>query len=284
MTGMSVIGKLKYLLWAGSRIVGADTSCPACKETKTELVRRKYAVTALFRCPSCEVMFRVPKPSPEECHDFYQTDYTQGFTTDCPAPDELERLKASLFATTEKDYSTYIDVLRAVPVLKGSVILDYGCSWGYGSWQMAHAGYKVYSCEISGPRARYAAEKLDCNLCTPENLPEKVDCLFSSHVIEHLTNPRDMWEIAVKVVKPGGNVVLFLPNGNLDRVTVDKYFHRYWGLVHPLLLNPTALIRMGELYGFTTHCYTSPYDLDEIATKSPGIQTGFELLAIGSRQ
>ena len=55
--------KLRYLLWAGSRFVNADTSCPACSEALTVLVRRKYGVTAFYRCPSCEVIFRVPKES-----------------------------------------------------------------------------------------------------------------------------------------------------------------------------------------------------------------------------
>ena len=59
-------------------------------------------------------MFRVPKPTAEECDNFYQSEYEQGFTTDCPAPDELRRLKETSFAGTEKDYldRLSIDVLR----------------------------------------------------------------------------------------------------------------------------------------------------------------------------
>ena len=87
---MATLDKLRYLAWAGSRILNADTACPGCKEAQTVLLRRKYCVTALYRCPSCELMFRVPKPSPDECNEFYQRDYKQGFTTDCPTPDKLE--------------------------------------------------------------------------------------------------------------------------------------------------------------------------------------------------
>ena len=279
----TTFSKLRYLTWASRRFLGADTSCPACNELRTVLVRRKYFVTSLYRCPSCELMFRVPKPSASECRDFYQSEYEQGFTTDCPSPEALRKMKDSAFVGTPKDYSGYLDVLRSIPLTGGSTILDYGCSWGYGSWQLARAGYRVYSFEISRPRARYAAEKLECTLCAPQEISEKVDCLFSSHVIEHLTNPRLIWEIAQGVLKPEGIVVLFLPNGNPSREALDANYHKHWGQVHPLLISPIALMRMGEHYGFSTRCYSSPYILGEIATNVPGDLTGAELLVIATR-
>ena len=187
-----------------------DTSCPACSEALTVLVRRKYGVTALYRCPSCEVMFRVPKPSSEEEVQFYQRDYKQGFTTDCPTTDELKRLKSCCFAGTEMDYSSYLAMLRAMRLAVGSSIFDFGCSWVYGSWQLRHAGYRVCSFYVSRPRARYAVENLECELCSPNKLPEKVDCFFAAHVIEHPTNPRVMWE---RALQPTGKLVLFLPSG-----------------------------------------------------------------------
>ena len=279
---MDTAGKLRYLSWSAIRIIGADTSCPACKQKKTVLVKRKYLVTALYRCSSCAVMFRVPKSTVEECNDFYQSDYQQGFTTDCPQPDELAKMIDCSFRDTEKDYTKYIEVLRAVPLASGSTILDFGSSWGYGSWQLSQAGYKVYSFELSEPRACYSAEKLDCELCAPENLTEKVDCFFSAHVIEHLTNPRDLWEIARSVLKPGGKVVLFLPNGEPAREATYKNYHKIWGQVHPLLISPLALTQMGEKYGFDVRCHTSPYRPQEITARQSGVQTGDELLAVAS--
>jgi len=274
--------KIRYLLWAALRFAGADTVCPACGELRTGLVKRKYGVTALYRCAQCEVMFRVPKPSPEAEEKFYQSDYTQGFGTECPSDDELARLKQDCFAGSERDYLNYIAVLRAAGVEPGESIHDFGCSWGYGSWQLRQAGYKVYSYELSRPRARYAAEKLDCELWVPNKLPGKVDCFFSAHVIEHLTNPREMWEQARNAIKPGGTVILFLPNGDPSLAQINPNYHQLWGQVHPLLLSPLALSRMGEHYGFSVRCYTSPYDLREIAEGAVDKLTGDELLVVGT--
>jgi Methyltransferase domain len=279
---MAYSNKLRYLLWAGAHFIGADTSCPACGEARTTLLKRKYGVTALYRCPSCEVMFRVPKPDPEKEAKFYQRDYAQGFTTDCPAAEELAKLKDSSFAGTEKDYSTYLAVLRALELEPGSSIFDFGCSWGYGSWQLRQAGFRVYSSELSVPRARYAEEKLECKLCPPDELPEKVDCFFSAHVIEHLTNPRMLWDVARSVIKPGGKIVTFLPNGDPSLERLNPNYHQLWGQVHPLLLSPLALKRMGESYGFSVRCYTSPYDMQGIAEEAPGTHSGDELLVVGT--
>ena len=279
---VSYSNKIRYLFWTGAHFISADTSCPACGESQSTLVRRKYGVTALYRCPSCEVMFRVPKPNPEKEVKFYQRGYKQGFTTDCPAADELGRLKNTSFAGTEKDYSTYISVIKAAGLEPGISIFDFGCSWGYGSWQLSQAGYRVYSWEVSIPRARYAAEKLECELCPPGNLKEKVDCFFSAHVIEHLTNPRLLWETARSVLKPGGKVVTFLPNGDRSLESLNPKYHQLWGQVHPLLLSPLALRRMGEHYGFSILCYTSPYNLQQVAEEVGGSPTGDELLVIGS--
>jgi SAM-dependent methyltransferase len=272
--------RLKYLLWSASRIVNADTSCPACGETATVLLRRKYAVTALYRCPSCEVMFRIPKSSPQKLDEFYQSDYKQGFTTDCPAPADLAKLKNTCFAGTEKDYSVYIQVLQAIGLEPGSSIFDFGCSWGYGSWQMRQAGYQVYSFEVSLPRARYAIENLECKMFAPDKLPEKMDCFFSAHVIEHLPDPLVLWETARRVIKPGGKVVVFLPNGDPSREQSHPGYHQLWGEVHPLLLSPLALTKMAERHGFAVDCYSSPYNVRDIADRAPGQKTGDELLVL----
>jgi len=270
--------QVRYLLWAASRIAFADKSCPGCGESNTVLLRRKYVVTALYRCPSCEVMFRVPKPSPEREVRFYQRDYKQGFTTDCPAPNELTRLMDCRFVGTEKDYSRYIAVLLAIGLGRGSSIFDFGCSWGYGSWQLSQAGYRVHSWEVSRPRARYAAEKLQCQVCPPGELPERVDCFFSAHVVEHLTRPRLLWQTARDVLKPGGTIVTFLPNGDPSIEQINKNYHQLWNQVHPLLLSPAALTRMGELYGFSTRCFCSPdYNLREVGEDAKGALSGEEL-------
>ncbi len=279
MLSPNVRNKLNYLAWAAARW-GVDRSCPACRCPNTVLVRRKYLVTALYRCEACCLLFRVPKPNTVHNDEFYQSDYSQGFTTDCPEPGALEALKRSSFRNSDKDFSLYAAILQAAGLRPGQVLFDFGASWGYGSWQLKQAGFRVYSFEISQPRSRYAAQNLDCEMFAPEQLPEKVDCLFSAHVIEHLVNPRILWDAAQLTLKPTGIIVLFTPNGEPARAASDKDYHRLWGLVHPLLLSAEALHLMAADYGYVGRAYSSPYQLAKVAEDRPGQLNGSELLFI----
>jgi 2-polyprenyl-3-methyl-5-hydroxy-6-metoxy-1,4-benzoquinol methylase len=253
-------GKIRYILWALSQLPRADTSCPNCGDQRTSQVKRKALVTALYECEQCRLLFRVPKDAPDNNATFYQDQYTEGFTTELPSDERLLELMNSHFAGTEKDFSDYINVLRSLGVTPGKVMVDFGASWGYGSWQLREAGYTVYSHEIGKRRAEFAKQKLGCTLIEHfDEIAGSIDCFFSAHVIEHLPDPKYIWSVARKVLKPNGHVVLFMPNGNPVRRSKPGY-HHLWGEVHPLLLTPESLRYMASQAGFSDTDYrSSPY-------------------------
>jgi SAM-dependent methyltransferase len=246
---------------------------------QTYLVKRKYT-TALYGCPRCKLSFRIPKDDPHSAEAFYDSEYRQGFTTTCPSSQTLEDLKRTSFAGTERDYLAYISLLRAAGVVPGMSVFDFGCSWGYGSWQMTQAGFEVYSYEIGRIRARYAEQKLGCKMVAPANLDRQVDCFFSAHVLEHLNDPNQMWATAHRVLKPTGVAIVALPNGSLSQPNV----HSIWGKVHPLLIDSEALQIMARSAGFCGCTYTSPYDLDGISRSvQPAQLSGSELVIVARK-
>jgi SAM-dependent methyltransferase len=275
--------KLRYLIWAALQF--GDNSCPVCQSKANRIVRRKYLFTALLECRQCGLRYRIPKMSSSDSDRFYQSHYSQGFTTELPDDQELKQLTENRFVGTEKDYQVYVAVLRACGLAPGSSILDFGCSWGYGSWQLKQAGYTVYSYEVSRPRAEYARQKLDCQILSrPEGVPQRVDCLFSAHVIEHLANPGHIFEVAQAVLKPSGKIVAFMPNGDPD-ASGNPNYHRLWGLVHPNLLTSKALSRIANRAAFQGFCQSSPYDIVALEmgeTNAP--LTGMELLFVAQPQ
>jgi 2-polyprenyl-3-methyl-5-hydroxy-6-metoxy-1,4-benzoquinol methylase len=276
--------KTRYLVWAVIHQFGSK-SCPACgSEAEKQTVKRKYFVTSLVECPECGLRYRMPRMSEQESDRFYQSDYSQGFTTDLPTDSQLQEWKTD-FQGTEKDYGSYIAVLDAMGIQPPSTILDFGCSWGYGSWQLSNLGYRVYSYEISEPRATYAKERLQCNILDrPDDVPEKVDCLFSAHVMEHLPDPSYIVRLSTAVLKPTGHVVAFMPNGDSDVEDTPEY-HQHWGLVHPNMMTRRALSYMANKHGFSEMAYTSPYNLEDIhARRLAGRMCGDELLFIARRR
>lgn len=283
--------RVKFYLWAAQHIPSADRTCPLCGSSNTNLVKRKFVVTALYGCDDCGLRFRIPRETPAQARSLYQTEYSYGFTTDCPDDETRQQLIDTSFRGSEKDFQTYIEVLQAAGLEPGMKILDFGASWGYGSWQFAQAGYEVFTYEVSAARARYAAEKLGCRvLSTVAEAPEKVDCFFSAHVIEHLPHPTELWQAADAVLKPNGIVVVLMPNGDEQYEQVSPaHYHQLWGRVHPLLLNARSLRAMAEHAGFQGNVYSSDesgawkYDLDAIRKALGSNLRGPELLFIARR-
>lgn len=243
MTGFNK--KIVYLARQGVRRLKSSAGCPNCGHDEYEVRDRKALVTELRDCALCRLMYRYPTDPRAKAIEFYQEDYEQGFTTDMPDAATLTALTDSHFAGHEKDYAPLIAILADLGVASGMRVFDFGCSWGYGSWQFARAGYEVKSFEISRPRARFARQKLGVDVIDDVEDPEAAkhlagtfDLFFSNHVLEHVPSPSDVIATARRLLKPGGLFVAITPNGSLGyRAAAPESWHRFWGDVHPNMLN-----------------------------------------------
>ena len=234
--------KFKYLLICLKKFLtkkGLD--CPSCKSNENLIVDKKYFITSLKRCENCMLLYRTPTTTIEENKDFYQEEYTQGFTTDCPNDDKLNELISNNFRNTEKDYSKIIEILNILDLKSNtdvSSLFDYGCSWGYGSYQLKKI-FNVKSYEISAPRAKYARDKLGVNIINESELDSlknndnKLDFFFMSHVLEHVPNPSETLDLGLKLLKKGGYIVSFTPNGSMENKKINSKWSQLWGMVHP---------------------------------------------------
>ena len=232
--------KIAYLANSTRKTLQASGfSCPSCGSHQSTTVRRKYIVTVLRRCSVCELQFRTPTTSVAENAAFYQEAYTQGFTTDCPTDEDLAGYLRAGFVGSVRDYSQYIEIVRAAGQTTGARLFEFGCSWGYGSWQFRRAGFDVEAYEISAPRARYAKQKLGIRVHdTLDQVKGPFDIFFTSHVLEHVPSVRLALDFARTILKPGGLIVAITPNGSVDfRRRAGTDWNKLWGLVHPNFLD-----------------------------------------------
>lgn len=252
-------------LWISTKksLLGLGFNCPSCGGKAGELLDRKYWVTSFRRCAACGLSFRTPTTTEQENASFYQSEYEEGVTTDLPDPEQLEKLKASNFNGLSTSYAHYIEVLMALGGKSGQRLMDYGSSWGYGSYQLMQAGFDVESFEISRPRAEYARQNLGIKMREVEDLEEAAfDVFFSSHVIEHVPCVEEMFRLAERVLKPGGLFIAFTPNGSASSRQRDPWgWHRNWGCVHPQLLDDVFLRRQHPQRAFVAA--SNPYPLNE---------------------
>ena len=225
----------------------ARFKCPSCgNSAPNPVVDRKHLMTQLRRCGRCKMMFRTPTDDPSKNLAFYENEYVQGFTTDLPSDAMLGEMKRTKFAGSEKSYSYYIEVLTSLGLKPGSRVFDYGCSWGYGSYQLAKAGFAVVSFEVAPSRRRYANEKLDVRILddmdhAANDFHGSFDCFFSAHVIEHVPSPAASFNYAMRLLKQGGLFVSFTPNGSDAHRANSPQWSKFWGEVHPNFIDDAFL-------------------------------------------
>lgn len=257
--------KWAYLLSsAKKRVLARGLTCPSCGTGRGFTVDQKYFVTTLVRCQTCQLMYRAPTTSAAESQRFYQSRYSQGSTTDLPSDAELERLIATGFKSHD-EFKSYIQVLESLGVEPGQRVFDFGCSWGYGSWQLKHHGFVIEAFEISALRAKFARDKLGLDVCdSMDEVAGSYDVFFTSHVLEHVPSVEAAIAAAFRLLRPGGLFVAFTPNGSAAyRSRSPASWHRMWGNVHPQLLDDHYY--KNRFQGFVTAMDSSPYKLGELA-------------------
>lgn len=266
------MSKLAY--FAESALRNFDSSfdkCPSCGAREYTVEARKYLVIALRRCAACKLMYRFPIEDVDDAHRFYEEEYTQGFTTELPDDQTLQDLLDCRFRGTSRDYSHSIEILSTLTPAPAKVF-DFGCSWGFGSWQITRAGYDVSAFEISPSRGRFAQDKLAVKL--HKEFPEPAnygtfDAVFSSHVLEHVPSVSNALADLEDYLRPGGYIVSITPNGSTPWRDADfDQWNSGWGQVHPNYLD-------AEYYRakFSDRAYflsTTPVPLDRLARWAAG--------------
>lgn len=240
------MSKINYLLRSALQYSSrAAHHCPNCGTAAATEMDRKYIVTRLFRCSECQLMFRTPTDSEEFNRLFYNFHYQEGTAMICPSESQISRLKTSNFAGDDRDFAGYVAFLERHGAKLGGRLFDFGCSWGYGSYQFSRAGYDVQSYEIADDRRMYAIEHLQIDhiddpyaIAEGHPLAGSFDCFFSAHVLEHVPSPSKVIRLAWQCLKDGGMFVAFTPNGNDGFRKFDPGgWHNMWGNVHPNFLD-----------------------------------------------
>lgn len=212
--------------------------CPYCGPTSAvKLVRRKKFIVEILQCQTCHLWFRWPMDSPVEHIRYYQKEFAVDTPqVALPQEAELQALMMTNFAGSPLDINSKAGVLKLLR--PGGRVLDFGCSWGYGTYQLRHAGFDALGFEISRARAAFARTSLGLvtfdEIEHLKNLPAKsFDVVFSNHVVEHLSDLATVFPILTRLLKDDGFVFHVLPNftGKMAR---SGYWLKWIGEDHPI--------------------------------------------------
>lgn len=238
-TFLDIRAKVRYVRrMLYHRRQGQPRVCPYCGPSSiVKFVQRKKFIVEILQCQTCHLWFRWPADTPFE-HDSY---YQEEFAGDAPqivlpGSDELHLLESTNFSGSPLDINNKVRVLQALR--PGGRVLDFGCSWGYGTYQLQKHGFDAVGFEISRPRTEFGRTKLGLNLIDSfdelEALPKgSFDIVFSNHVVEHLPNIGTAFAMLTRLLKENGFIFHILPNF-MGRKARSGYWLKWIGEDHPI--------------------------------------------------
>jgi len=139
--------------------------------------------------------------------------------------------------------------------LTSGAILDIGAGTGYFLKMMKEKGWETTGVEVSEQAREFAAAQLGIVLLPEAQgwlLPEaSYDVITLWHVLEHLPNPNAYLEAFKRQIKPGGALIIALPNPASFDAGYYRDFWAAWDVPRHLWhFRPENIIRMAENHGF----------------------------------
>jgi 2-polyprenyl-3-methyl-5-hydroxy-6-metoxy-1,4-benzoquinol methylase len=161
-----------------------------------------------------------PQPSPEELPKYYDSEAYISHT------DSDKGFMASLYQGVKK-YSLALKLRLITSLSKdGKSLLDIGCGTGdflklakANHWHIEGVEPNDKARELAGEKGMVLKESMD------ELLGREFDVVTLWHVLEHLPNLQETIQTIEAFVKPGGVLIIAVPNFNSFDA---KYYKSYW--------------------------------------------------------
>ncbi|MBU1125702.1 MAG: methyltransferase domain-containing protein [Candidatus Omnitrophica bacterium] len=122
--------------------------------------------------------------------------------------------KKNIFEKRRRDWILRC-LYRALPQ-SGGVVVDLGCGYGYMTKQLVSSA-RVYGLDLKEGPLRDALQQgvqpIVCNLANEIPLKsDTVDAVVAGEIIEHIMEPEVFLAQVLRILKPGGKLILTTPN------------------------------------------------------------------------
>jgi SAM-dependent methyltransferase len=227
----------------------------------TDLMQRKPGHFALERCGTCGHIFQNPQLSPEGLH-FYYRDFYDGLSADFT--DEV-------FGAMNPRYKERIRLMNdSVP----QRWLDIGAGFGHFCLAARHylaatrfEGLDQGAAVEEAKRRGWLHESWRGTLLQYEDsLRGCFDAASMFHYLEHTTDPREQLRAAAQVLRPGGRLIVEVPN---PECRIASLLGRWWtGWFQPQHLHfltadgmKALLLEVGFIVSKVEYCSSNDHDI-----------------------
>ena len=212
----------------------------------------------VVRCANCSLVYVNPRLDDQKYRDLYSSDayFMAGFDAEGKQHNCLDEAE-----TKKRDLIYELDAIESLP---GGRILDIGCGLGFLLEQLS-SKWIGYGCDYSQFAVDYCRRKGLGTIYHGDLYDLKLDdvcfdVVSARYVLEHLKDPgRFLGEIS-RILKPGGRLVVSIPNwGSLCAKLFGEFFrlnspdeHIYW-------FTRATLINYLSKNGFQVETVVYPY-------------------------
>ncbi len=190
-------------------------NCPICgSENISEFLKTKdYFFTkedySLFKCRNCEIVFTNKRPDDNDLWKYYKTENYLSHNAESINPVAvLYRFARNI--NIDKKYRLVLKYIN-----KGK-ILDIGCGTGELLKKFKNNGWDAIGIEPDSDAREFAKTKNKIEVFDLNELEKfgdkKFDVISMWHVLEHVPNPNQRIDIIKKILKPGGIIIIAVPN------------------------------------------------------------------------
>lgn len=202
---------------------------------------------AFFHCENCDVRYQYPGLTPEEEARFYAAEFEGFMASRSGSVGGWHKAEEHIIANepTRQRRMKYLDP----HLVKGSSILEVGCSSGFMLFPLTQSGHVCKGIEPSGVFSEFVKNRgltvYDSLAQLQESEPNALfDVILHFFVLEHIANPIDFLKTQLKLLKPGGKIIFEIPNAAdpLYSVYDIPAFERfYWSVAHPWYFSEDSL-------------------------------------------
>jgi SAM-dependent methyltransferase len=203
-------------------ILAADSCCPGCGGARARPLfqadDRLYHTTPksfqVVECVDCRLVRLYPNPSGDELRSYYPDSYW--YTADSQG-DRADRLAEAYRRLVLGDHIRF--VRRALERAEEGPVLDTGCGGGLFLRLLRPQRRAIVGLDFSAGAASIAwhtnsVPAVCASLTDAPFAPSSFGAITMFHVLEHLANPASYLQASHRLLKPGGRLVVQVPNAD----------------------------------------------------------------------